>query len=156
MKSILIPALFFSMFLFIHGSCNNPEPPEFKEITNVRASVISKEKVVLNANAVFYNPNDFKVKFKWVDLDVYIDDNKTGKIEQEKKAEVMPMSEFALPLVAELNSKDLTASHLGTIFNVLTKKKIKVRYEGHVKVQALGVGFKVPIKEETEVEIKFK
>ncbi|MEJ2006239.1 MAG: hypothetical protein P8X57_15040 [Cyclobacteriaceae bacterium] len=78
-KAGILPAL---CFLLLLGSCTRPEDaPEFRYVENVKVSSVSDKEAFLNADAVFYNPNDVSMTLRGVDVDVLIEGREVGRIE---------------------------------------------------------------------------
>ena len=143
-------------FLIILGafSCKQPDKePEFKHVQNIQVKKFTGEEVLLNAEAVFYNPNDMRMKLRGVDVDLYVEGKKVGNIEQDTNMPVLPMSEFTVPFDATFNLKEVGA--MNTLLNVmLGGKKLMVRYDGFIKVTVNGLPFRVKVDYENEVRFR--
>ena len=135
------------------ASCKKPdEEPEFKYVQNIQVKKITGQEVLLNAEAVFYNPNDMRMKLREVDVGVFIDEKKVGNINQEVNMVIPAEDDFTVPFDATFNIKEVGG--LNTLMSVIGGKKLKVRYEGHIKVTVHGLPFRVPVDYENEVSFR--
>lgn len=149
MKQLL---LILSMILVL-SSCQKPEEePEFKYVHNVKVKKITGQEVLLNADAVFYNPNNMRMKLRGVDVDVFVEEKKVGEINQDIKTKIPAMDDFTVPFDATFNIKDVGG--LNTLMSVLGGKKLLVRYKGHIKVTVNNLPFRVPVDYEDEVRFR--
>ncbi len=135
------------------SSCKGPEEaPEFKYIENVRVTNVTDKEAFLNADAVFYNPNDMAMTLRGVDVDVYIEGRDIGRIEQSDKIKIPASSDFKIPLDATFNIGDVGV--LNTLLGMLGGKKLKVRYMGYIKVTMNGLPVRVPVDYEGDVRLR--
>ncbi len=108
---------------------------------------------LLKANAIFFNPNNKQGKLKHVNVDIYINGKKAGKIDQKMKTVIPAKAEFTVPIEVQLSIKEL--GFFDTLLGVLGGKKFDVRYEGSLRLTYHGIPFKVPVNYKDEVRIKF-
>jgi len=135
------------------ASCNRPdEAPEFKYVENVKVSSVSDKEAFLNADAVFFNPNEMNMTLRGVDVDVFIEGREVGRIEQSNKIKIPAASDFKVPLDATFNIGDVGV--LNTLLGMIGGKKLTVRYVGHIKVTMNGFPFRVPVDYEGDVRLK--
>jgi len=137
----------------IASSCSRPdEAPEFRYIENVKVTSVSDKEAFLNADAIFYNPNDMTMTLRGVDVDVLIEGREVGRIEQSKKIQIPASSDFKVPLGATFNIGDVGV--LNTLLGMIGGKKLTVRYIGHIKVTMNGFPFRVPVDYEGDVRLR--
>ena len=137
--------------LYMTG-CERPqEAPVFKRMGNIEVTKITGSEAYLNANAYFYNPNNVKMKLTKIDVDVEVEGNKIGSINQSVKTLIPAMSEFKVPLDATFDMKQV--GFLKSVFSILGGKKLKVHYKGFIRVNFHGIPVKVPVDYEDEVRI---
>ncbi len=87
-----------------------------------------------------------------VDVDIWIEDKEIGKVTQNDKIKIPAADEFTVPLDAEVRIEDMGI--VSTILNVLGGRKMKVRYEGHIKATMRGLPIKVPVEYDGEVRLR--
>lgn len=107
----------------------------------------------LKAKAILYNPNNIKIKLRKVKVDVYVNEKKTGMVDQELKMAIPAEAEFSVPLEVKLNMKELGL--LDTIFGMIGGKKLKVQYKGSISVTYKGLPLRIPVDYKSEVRLKF-
>lgn len=143
----------FLLLTIAVAACKQPdEEPEFRYVRNVQVQKITGSEVLLNAEAVFYNPNDMRMKLRGVDVDVYVADKKVGEIEQDLKTRIPALDEFVVPFNATFNIAEVGV--MSTLMSVMGGKKLRVRYDGHIKVTVNGLPFRVPVDYEDEVRFR--
>ena len=133
--------------------CTRPEEaPEFLGVRNIKVNKVEKTTAHLNAEAYFNNPNDVKMTLRKIDVDVTMEGEKIGTIDQSTRIKIPPQSDFKVPLDATFNIGDVGV--LNSILGMLGGKKMKVRYEGHVKVTMHGIPMRIPVDYEDEIKLR--
>ncbi len=131
---------------FAFVSCEAPQEPEFRKLEKVTFNGFSLKKpytVTLDANAIFHNPNSIGANITEMDLDVYINGQKTNTIRQDVNAKMPAESDFTLPLKLKVP--------LNTIFqdlkiqDLLKSQNIQYSLRGHLKVGLGKVEVKIPV-----------
>lgn len=145
-KSIKI----FLLIAIAISACAPKEQIVLREIKDVVAEASTDPR--LKANAIFYNPNNIRMKLKKIKVDVFINGKKTAEIDQEFKTLIPARSEFTIPLEVKLAMKEL--SLFDTVFGMLGGKKLQVRYEGSLKLNYHGIPINVPVDYTDEVRIR--
>ncbi len=138
----------FSFFLI---SCAAPSEPEFKKLENVKfgsLSVIKPYSVTLNADAIFHNPNVLGANITEMNFDVYINDQKTTKINQDISAKMSPNSDFSLPIKCKIPLKEVFKDF--KFKDILKEKVLRYKLDGYLKIGLGNVELKVPVTFEDE------
>ncbi|MCA6078577.1 LEA type 2 family protein [Fulvivirga sedimenti] len=146
---------FLLVIILISGlaSCKGPEEaPEFKYVENVRVTNVTDKEAYLNADAVFYNPNEQGMTLRGIDVDLFIEGREVGRIEQSNKIKIPASSDFKIPLDATFRIGDVGV--LNTVLGMLGGKKLSVRYMGYIKVTMNGLPVRVPVDYESEVRLR--
>lgn len=134
-------------------SCKKPDKEiEFRYVTNVQVKKVTGEEVLLTADALFYNPNNMKMKLREIDVDVFLTGNKIGEINQEIKTTIPALADFKVPFDAVFNIRQVGG--IGTLLSIMGGRKLQVRYDGHIKVTVHGLPFKVPVDYENEFSFR--
>lgn len=152
-----LPSLFLLVILSTFA-CQAPsiKPPELKEIKNIRVLDVNAKKIAFITDALLYNPNKIGVTLTGAEFDVYIEDELLGVVNQEERAEISGLEEFEFSLKADLNPKALAGDLLGTIGKVLqiiSEGEMKVKLDGHFKVELLGKAVRIPFNQEQMVAV---
>lgn len=143
---------FLPFILILIAACTRPEEaPQFRRIEHVEVTGITDSQAYLNADAYFYNPNDVRMKLKEVEVDVILEGNKIGVINQSLKTTIPARAEFKVPMDATFDIAQL--GFLNGILTILNGKKVLIQYTGHIKVSMHGFPVKVPIDYTEEVRL---
>ena len=92
------------------------------------------------------------MKLRKVNIDVTLEGKKIGTIEQSLKTKIPALSEFKVPVDAKFDVGDVGV--LNSIISVLGGKKMKVHYQGNIKISIHGVPISVPVDYEDEIKLK--
>src|SRR4051794_30300314 len=82
---------------FTSFSCKSPSAFVYKDIKNFKVSNLGFTKSRVSMDLLFFNPNNYGVKLKNVDCDLYIDSNFLGKVVLDTMMSIPASSEFSLP-----------------------------------------------------------
>jgi LEA14-like dessication related protein len=126
--------LFFGIAIFM-TSCRTPRDLEFREFKNLSLEKIGFTGANLNAEIVFYNPNNFGLELNRTDLDIYLDSSYLGHSSQDIQVAIPKRDIFSIPLKVDLDLKNLLKNGLSTLF----RKEVMIRVVGKVKVGKAGV-----------------
>lgn len=151
MKRINLIILTCLTALALLTGCGPKEDIEFKYVKDV--IVDANTEPLLKGNAVLYNPNKQRLKLRKINVDVYVNDKKTARIDQEPALLIPSQSEFTVPLEVKLNMKEV--GFLDTVFGMLGGKKMKIRYKGTISVTYKGIPVRVPVDYESTVNFRF-
>jgi LEA14-like dessication related protein len=151
-KRLGAPILSFVTLSMILLACVPKETVVFKGVKNISVEP-GGESPVLSANATFYNPNKVKMKLKEINIDVLVNGKQSAKVKQSLKLPIPAQSDFTVPLVAQLQLKDIGL--LDTIVNLLGGKKYEIHYSGYIRVVVHGVTIKVPVDYKEELRLRF-
>ncbi|WP_079687828.1 NDR1/HIN1-like protein [Ohtaekwangia koreensis] len=141
-------------FLFVallYGCKTDYEEVQLRQIKDVVVDANTDPR--LKANAIFFNPNNKQGRLRKIDVDIYVNGKKAGKIDQKLRTVIPAKGEFTVPLEVQLAMKEL--GFFDTLLGVLGGKKFEVRYEGSLKLTYHGIPFRVPVKYKDEVRIRF-
>lgn len=144
------PILLFCLAAMLVG-CGPKEDIEFKYVKDV--IVDANTEPLLKGKAVLYNPNRQRMKLRKINVDVYVNDKKTARIDQEPSLNIPAEAEFTVPLEVKLNMKEV--GFMDTLLGVMGGKKMKVRYKGTISVTYKGVPVRVPVDYESTVNFRF-
>jgi LEA14-like dessication related protein len=151
MRKVNASILITAVFLLTLGACGPKENIEFKYVKDV--IVDANTEPLLKGNAVLYNPNKQRMKLRKINVDVYINDKKTARIDQEPFLVIPSEAEFTIPLEVKLNMKEV--GFMDTVFGMLGGKKMKVRYKGTISITYKGIPVRVPVDYESTINFRF-
>lgn len=131
--------------------CGPKQDIEFKYVKDVIVDANSEP--LLKGNVVLYNPNKQRMKLRKINVDVYVNDKKTARVDQEPALLIPAEAEFTIPLEVKLNMKEV--GFLDTVFGMLGGKKMKIRYKGTISITYKGIPVRVPVDYESSVNFRF-
>ena len=135
MKCLLVrisPLLFILLLL---QACGKVEEPQFRRLEQFGIRKIGLEQATIGFNATFLNPNNFGLKVKEADLDIYADSVYLGKFTQPQEIAVQPGTEFSIPLEGTVTLQQVLTSE----WKRLAGKEVLLRATGAVKAGKAGV-----------------
>ncbi len=144
-----------AVLLVVQG-CQRPTEPEFLDLENVKLKGAKRDgTLVITADARFYNPNGFGLKTTGLDFDAFIDERHVAIVQQTVSTEVPARSEFVLPVEINVPLKKVYEDLGDLLGGLLSRKKqeVRLRLEGKILVEALGVELVVPFRHEETREI---
>ena len=146
--------LFFISFLLLSTLLSGCGPKEKIELRQIKDVVVDgTTEPMLKAKAIFYNPNNMRMKLKRINVDIYVNEKKVANVNQELKMLIPAKGEFTIPLEVKLAMKELGL--MDTILGFLGGKKFNVRYEGSIRLSYHGLPIRVPVHYKDEIRIRF-
>lgn len=134
---------------FLLSRCGHPDPVVFRRIEHVQ--IVPGNPPVLSGSAIFYNPNNSRGKLKKISVNILVDDQPAGVIDETFKTIITPNAEFTVPLKVTLQIDKHGV--VDTLLGILGRKKATVRFKGNLNVVYHAVLFSVPVDYVTEVRI---
>lgn len=123
------------LFIISLTSCREPKDLEFRKVQNISLEHVNFSSAMLKLELVYFNPNHFGLELNRTDLDLYVDSSFLGHSSQDIQVAIPRNGEFTLPLVIDVDIKNLLKNGLNSLFN----KEIAVRLLGKVKIGKAGV-----------------
>jgi len=140
-----LQSIVFWLVLVSFSSCN-VESIKFKKITEAKVEVEGNN-IVVNADALFFNPNNLSGKIKEVKIAVEYNGNSIALIEQEGSNTKVPKEdEFKVPFEMTLPFSKIRNELLGTILTIAKGNEITLHYSGYIKIKVFGVAKSIPIE----------
>ena len=125
--------------------CKTHEDVEFIGLKNTQVSGTEGTMIIVNADAVLFNPNEVKGKLRSIDVVVFHEDKEVARVNHVSKTKVLGNSEFIVPLVLKVDMNKLNSDFLSKITSIFSKKGIDLQFVGNVRVSIHGIGYKVPV-----------
>lgn len=143
------------MLLLLAGilqSCHKPdEDIVLKQVRDVVADATSEP--TLRAEAVFFNPNNMSGRLKNIDVEIFVNGKKAGKVEKAYTIRIPANGEFSVPLEVKLNMKEIGT--LDTILGMIGGRKFDIKYVGNLRLTYHGFPVKVPIDHKSQIRVSF-
>jgi LEA14-like dessication related protein len=125
----------------IMTSCAPKEQVVLRNIVIRNVNTDDAGKMMLSADAVFYNPNAMGMKLKHIDIGVKVDGKETARIDHDVDLRIKPKSEFTVPVEVQLQQMGL----LDTILGFLGGKEHDLEFAGSIRIKVKGFPVKVPV-----------
>lgn len=129
------------------------ESPEFRSIRNLEMLTLEDGNFLLKANADMYNPNRVSLTIKEIHVDVIVNGEGVGTVDQFIEQEVPKREEFSLPLEVKFPPKTLFKNLLAGLFSAASGQDFEIEYVGYVRTKVLGMTFKVPVKSKSKLKL---
>lgn len=141
----------FVFFVALLQSCvPETRDVELRQIKSVVGDITDEP--TLKADVVFFNPNVQKGKLRKIEANVFVNGKKAAVVDQKLNIQVPGNAEFTVPLEMKINLEE--QGLLNTLLSLVGAKKVKVRYQGSVRVIYKGLPVTVPFDREEEVRLK--
>ena len=147
---------YFFLLLFIPivlSSCWSYDEVELKSMDDVTLVGLSPSKLSLLVKATIDNPNNYDIKIKDPDIDVYIDGHKVGKLEMDKALVLQKgtVKQYQIPIHTELSAS------LGSLFPILlgimASNRIQFGAKGSIKGSAKMFSQRIDVDIDQEVDL---
>ncbi len=144
------PLLF--IIAFFAAGCTLKKDVELRAIENIELTPGDGKNPLLKAEALFYNPNQVRMKVKEIKLDIFIDGKKSASVDQQLKSVIKSKAEFTLPIEVKLSLKDIGL--VDAVLGFLGGKKYQLHYVGHIKASVKGFPVRIPVDYTREVKLR--
>ncbi len=149
-----ISRFYVPIMVVFFSSCLSLESVKFEKLVNTRIVDISGQDITLQTDAQFFNPNKIKGTIRDISIDVAIRDQKIAHLMEESEVKVMKNERFTVPIQLTIKIKSLKKDLLGNLIQLVRSRKIELTYSGYISFKAYGIGYKIPIDYQEQVEIR--
>ena len=147
MKGILVIVLAVAVF----AGCRKPQAFDYREVKNFRIDKLDLNQTFVSMDLVFFNPNNYGINLKKVNLDIYVDNNYIGKYLLDTTIKISKKSEFVLPSTVQVDMNGIFKNAL----NVLLGQEVVISIKGMTKAGKAGLYINVPIHYESRQKFNF-
>lgn len=149
------PTSLFSLILlvFLSASCITYKDVELKGTNGFNVDSFSKEEVRLRLTVTVENPNNYNIKVKKGDLDLFVSGKKAGKAKLAESIVLRKNETADYDVVVITSLKELGSGGLMTLAGGALSGSIPIRVKGWVKAKAFGIGKKFEIDERENVRL---
>lgn len=130
-------------------SCSRIAEPEFKSIKNISIDRFGLGKSCIKSNLLFYNPNDFGVTLKGMNLDLFVNGSLMGHTDQYIDLKIGRKRDFTIPLKIEIDTKKTIKNMITGLVNGEATLSVK----GKIKISKAGVSKSIPVDFTTKQKI---
>ena len=124
------------------ASCSTPKELEYRDFRNFRVDQLGFYSTSIKMDLVYYNPNNFGLQLKSTDLDIFLENTYLGHtIQDQQQLTIPPRAEFSVPIVIDVDMKNLLKNGLIGILS----NQINVKVSGTVKVGKANIFKSFPV-----------
>lgn len=139
------------VLVVIMFSCKQPQPLVYKGVRNFSLKSASLSQPVVGMDVAFYNPNNYNLKLKRAEVDVYINNNHLGNMVLDTFYLIPAKDSFYIPVVLHVDTKEL----LPNAAQMLLQKEADIRLSGFIKAGRRRPLLTIPIHYETRQPLNF-
>lgn len=134
-KWIAIFVLIFSL-----QGCFEFENVNFKGIESVKMPKMDDKEILVDLSFKLENPNNFNIKLKPSQIEVFVSDKKIGTIHLDKKIVFKKKKENIYSTQIKVKLED---GAFFSLFKLALKDEIPVRFKGKIKGSVFGISKKL-------------
>lgn len=124
---------------------------EVIKVESVNIDEFNTGNVQITASLVLDNPNNFKIKIKKSELDLYVNGEPVGTASLQKKIILAKNTKMAHDFIIDSSIKDLGGGLVSSVISVISSGGIKVGVKGDVKASAFLITAKIPVDVEENI-----
>lgn len=141
--------LLFVLVLLV--ACTDVKEPVFENVENLKIGKLNLAETDLSADLRFTNANNFGLKLKTLDCDLYLDSSFLGHFSNTEPVKIPARSAFLLPLSGQARTLLL----MEQTRKAFAGKESHVRVEGKARVGRSGFYKTIPINYTDTLLIKY-
>ena len=125
-------------------SCSSPKMLEYRDYKNFKINSPGFTNTNISMDLIYFNPNNFGLQLRKVDLDIFIDNNLLGHTLLDTLIQIPKNNTFLLPISVNVDMKNAFKNSLSTILGM----EVTVKATGRLKVGKANVFMSVPVNYE--------
>ncbi len=133
------------------SACDKMKDLEFLRVASFDFDNLGFSKSTVRMELAYFNPNNFSLRLKDAEFDIYLDDTKVGHSLQDTLIDIPARDTFYFPVKLEVEMGNVFKNMMGA----LTNKEVTIKAAGNCKVGKKGVFFPFPIRCETKQKLDF-
>ena len=149
MKKTLPTLLLLWLPALLFFSCSSPQLPLYQDVENFRIGKSGQGETVVSADVKYYNPNNYRMKLKHAEVEVYINNQVVGKSILDTLIVIPKRDRFLIPVSMKVNIKDVFSNALTTLLS----GEVDIKLEGFAKLGKGVLFVDVPIRYEGKQKI---
>jgi LEA14-like dessication related protein len=130
-------------------SCKTPKDFVFQNVQNFSIGKADMQQARLSMDVKLYNPNNYKMKLKNADLDVFFNGDHLGKMSVPERLTVLGLDTFSMPVTIDVDMKNILPNAIQLFMN----PEVTVKLTGSVKAGRHGLYIHIPVNYEGKQNI---
>lgn len=143
---------FVFFFIFTLIACEEPKSFEFKGLKSIKVEKASLGKNIFNAQFEYKNPNDFELRLKKIDCNIFINDQKLSHYALDTNLVIPSNANFVVPAKMEIELSTLLKHSVDIMFN----KPLKISVVGNAVLSKGMFTKNVPVNFTTTQKLNLK
>lgn len=127
-------------------SCTSPKALEYKTYHNFSIQSLGFTNTSISLDLEYYNPNNFGMRLKNTDLDIFVNGNLLGHSVTDSLISIPRKGTFLVPVKFNVDMKNAFKN----AWNTLVGKEVLIRLSGKVKVGKGNVFMSFPVEYESK------
>ena len=138
--------ILFLMILVVAAfmSCSPPKMLEYRDYKNFKLNGAGFTNSKVSLDLIYFNPNNFGLQLRKVDMDVFINNNLLGHTLLDTLIQIPRHNIFTLPITVDVDMHNAFKNGLTTFLG----KEVTVKATGRLKVGKANVFMSMPISYE--------
>ena len=140
--------IFFFIIIFSIGSCITYRDIEFIDVHSIS---FSKENgcIPVCADLKVYNPNQYPILIKDIDVEAHLNDKKIGNVVNDKKIKLLKQDSIDIHLIFQSDAQQILTSLVNSLSFLLGKSQ-NLSLSGSLKAQVFLFKKKIDITYKTD------
>ena len=140
--------IFFSIIIFSIGSCITYRDIEFIDVHSISFSKENGCSPVC-ADLKVYNPNQYPILIKDIDVEAHLNDKKIGNVVNDKKIKLLKQDSIDIHLIFQSDAQQILTSLVNSLSFLLGKSQ-NLSLSGSLKAQVFLFKKKIDITYKTD------
>ncbi len=133
------------------SSCEKMKDLEFLRVASFNLGDVGFSKSVVKMELAYFNPNNFSLRLKDAEFDLFLDDRKVGHSLQDTLIDIPARDTFYFPVKLEVDMGNVFKNMLSAV----SGREVTIKATGNCKVGKKGIFIPFPIKCETKQKLSF-
>jgi len=129
--------------------CGKPKAPDYIDFQHLRLKKAGLDQAVITFDLRYYNPNNFNIQLKKVDVDIYFNDKYLGHSMLDSLIHIPKRDTFFIPVSMQIQFKNVMVNAVQLLLN----PEVMVKLVGNARVGKAGVFINMPINYEGKKRI---
>ncbi len=132
------------IFAFVFASCRAPKELVYHNVQHFHVDQAGLQSTKVSLDISLYNPNNYRLRLKNADVDVFVNGNHLGKLNTKENFRVNARDSFLLPATLAVDMKNVLPNAL----RVLLDNEVTLKVAGNVRAGRHGIFINVPVSYE--------
>ena len=127
-----------------------PKQLVYQNVQNFKLKQAGLQQTEVSLDIRLFNPNNYGMKLKDADVDVFVNGNRLGKMQVNEFFAVPGLDTFSMPVMLNVDLKNAVPNALQLLLN----PEVNIKLAGTVKAGRHGVYVRVPVNYEGKQDIR--